>query len=395
MEMAADRTLSLEQLLRSAEAMAGARWQIPDDDPRVRGLQRLVGDVGTRDRRNPAKVQALRLEILRLIAASIAIAADGVASAPVPAEDATGPLFVIGFGRTGSTFLHNLLALDPAARAPQLWELWYPSPPPKPESYADDRRIALTRSMLEHFERTAPLILQIHPMDPQGPDECHHLMLHTTHMAMMYDARDYWEWLRQLGNGELHHLYSDYKRQIGYLQRFFPGRRWVSKALAHLHYLPVLFDVFPGARVVRLHRDPCELIPSHCSLYANLRKLFHDSVDPVDVGRMVSDIFFDGMERVMRADAADTSRRYIDVMFHDLVANPIGTVADIYAHVGYEYSMDFDQAMKRYLAGSPKAMRSNHSYGLDEFGLTRRGLTERSEAYLSWLKERRGMRLVG
>jgi hypothetical protein len=393
--MRACQPLSLEHVVQSAEAMAGARWRIPSDDLRREGLRRLVADVGERARRDPGRTQALRLEISRLIAASIAVVADEAASPPVPEQDAGGPLFVIGFGRTGSTFLHNLLALDPEARAPQLWELWYPSPPPRPESYANDRRIGLARSMLEYFERAAPLILQIHPMDPQGPDECHHLMLHTTHMAMMCDAPEYWEWLSRLDDGGLRHLFSDYERQVRYLQRFFPGRRWVSKALAHLHYLPVLFDVFPGARVVRLHRDPCELIPSHCSLYANLRKLFQDPVDPANVGTMVSNVFFDGMERMMRSDGPDTSDRCIDITFRELVADPIGTVAEIYARFGYEYTVDFDHAMKGYLAGSPKAMRSHHSYGPEQFGLTRKGLTERSEAYLGWLHDRTGMSLVG
>jgi hypothetical protein len=392
--MRADRRLDLEQLMLSAEGVAGARWSIRADDLRLEGLRRLVRELASGNRA-PAKAQALRLDISRLIAASIAGAADGETSASVIERDPVEPLFVIGFGRTGSTFLHNLLALDPRARAPQLWELWYPSPSPRPESYATDRRIALARMMLDQLQRAAPQVLEIHPMDPQGPDECHHLMLHTTHMAMMYGAPEYWEWLRHRDDGELRHFFSDYRRQVGHLQRFFPERRWVSKALAHLHYMPVLFDVFPSACVVRLHRDPCELVPSHCSLYANLRKMFQDSVDPVDVGAMVSDIFFDGMERMMRADGEGPSRRYVDVMFHDLVANPIGTVAGIYASFDFEYTPDFDQAMKCYLAGAPKAMRSHHSYGPEHFGLTRKSLVERSDAYLSWLRQRTGRRLVG
>ena len=78
-----------------------------------------------------------------------------------------------------------------------------------------------------------------------------------------------------------------------------------------------------------------------------------------------------------------------------MIANPAGTVADIYARFGYEYTPEFDAEIKRYLAGAPKAMRSNHRYELDDFGLTRNGLTDRSEAYLSWLQGRTGLRLVG
>src|SRR5271156_3949545 len=41
------------------------------------------------------------------------------------------PIFIIGLGRTGSTILHDILAQDPANRAPLTWEITYPSPPPQ------------------------------------------------------------------------------------------------------------------------------------------------------------------------------------------------------------------------------------------------------------------------
>jgi hypothetical protein len=393
--MRGHRELSVEQLLKSVQAASGVAWSFPEDDLRLDGLRRLVAELAVNARRDAAKMQALRLDLSRLIAASLAVEADGEGPAPTTDQPQSGPLFVIGFGRTGSTFIHNLLALDPKARAPRLWELWYPTPARKPESYADDRRIVLARSMLDYFEKASPLISQIHPMDAEGPDECNHLMLHNTHLAMMYGAPGYWEWLKQLDNPQLRRLFSHYRTQVHYLQRFFAGRRWLSKSLAHLHFLPVLFDVFPNAKVIRLHRDPCELVPSLCNLYANLRKLFQESVDPVGVGRMVSDVFLDGMDRMMRSASDRTSRDHVDVMFREMIANPIGTVANIYARFGYDYTPEFDRAMRHYLADAPKAMRSNHSYGLEEFGLTRKSLTERSESYLSWLHGRTGMSLVG
>jgi hypothetical protein len=380
------RDLSVEHLVRSAHAVAGGAWSCPADDIRLEGLRRLVDDIRSGAPRDAAAMQALRLNLSRLIAASIAADMGGDSPSSRASGQEDGPIFVTGFGRTGSTFVHNLLALDPRAHAPRLWELWYPAPPPTPQSYVDDERIALTQSMLDHFDSVSPMLQRIHPMDPQAPDECNHLMLHTTHLAMMYDAPGYWEWLRQLDDRALRSLLSHYKTQVGYLQRHFAGRRWVSKSLAHLHFMPVLFDVFPNAKIVRLHRDPCDLIPSLCSLYANLRKLFQTTVDPVSVGAMVSDVFFDGMDRMMRS--ANGISNCIDIHFNEMTADPIGTVSDIYARFGYEYGLDHERAMKDYIASRPRAMKSSHSYSLEEFGVTRTGLTERSEAYLCWLHQR-------
>src|ERR1041384_459072 len=38
------------------------------------------------------------------------------------------PIFVTGMPRSGSTFLHELLAEDPANRAPRVWEVMFPLP---------------------------------------------------------------------------------------------------------------------------------------------------------------------------------------------------------------------------------------------------------------------------
>jgi len=38
------------------------------------------------------------------------------------------PIFIAGLSRSGTTFLHGLLAEDPANRAPRTWEAIYPYP---------------------------------------------------------------------------------------------------------------------------------------------------------------------------------------------------------------------------------------------------------------------------
>src|SRR2546423_3960827 len=50
------------------------------------------------------------------------------------------PIFVTGMPRSGSTFLHELLAQDPANRAPRVWEVMFPVPRKRTnESRADPR----------------------------------------------------------------------------------------------------------------------------------------------------------------------------------------------------------------------------------------------------------------
>ena len=54
----------------------------------------------------------------------------------VPIRD---PIFVVGLPRTGTTFLHRLLSLDPFARAPKTYELFDPVPR-YPDDWKKDRK---------------------------------------------------------------------------------------------------------------------------------------------------------------------------------------------------------------------------------------------------------------
>ena len=57
-------------------------------------------------------------------------------------ERIVAPVFIIGFPRTGTTILHDILAQDPESRAPFTWEVMFPSPPPEAATATTDPRIA-------------------------------------------------------------------------------------------------------------------------------------------------------------------------------------------------------------------------------------------------------------
>jgi hypothetical protein len=63
---------------------------------------------------------------------------------PVPA-----PVFIFGIGRSGTTYLHRLLALEPKARAPYLWELAQPVP-----ETLEMAQMEVDRAVRKEFMRT-------------------------------------------------------------------------------------------------------------------------------------------------------------------------------------------------------------------------------------------------
>jgi hypothetical protein len=51
------------------------------------------------------------------------------------------PIFIAGLPRSGTTFLHGLLAEDPANRAPRIWEAIYPYPKHRSAEFGAGRRM--------------------------------------------------------------------------------------------------------------------------------------------------------------------------------------------------------------------------------------------------------------
>ena len=82
------------------------------------------------------------------------------------------PLFITGMPRSGSTFLHELLAEDPENRAPRVWEVMFPLRIESEPSDKVDSRVQKTEACLCWFRRLAPGADSVYPMRARTPHEC-------------------------------------------------------------------------------------------------------------------------------------------------------------------------------------------------------------------------------
>lgn len=382
----ADRAIDIDALWRIAARRLQAS-PVPPHDLDVEGLRCLVASLQGGGRYDAAALRVIQREIFVWIVNYLEFARDLARHPEIVDVPVSRPLFITGFGRTGSTLLLNLLALDVGARAPLLWQLLAPSPPPRPGDRADPR-IAAAQRRLEGFSQADPLVQQIHPMAPEAPDECHWMMRHSPLTVTLYRVPEYWTWLKTLSVGDLRTLYQGYRRQVQQLQLFDRRSHWLSKAFSHLHYLPVLHDVFPDANVVRLHRHPCQAIPSLCSLVSIYRRLTTRRIDGNEIGDTLLDMFVDGMDRLMRAPQPAADAHAIDISYDELTADPVegpvAVVRRLYDRFGYAYSPVFEQAMVRTLEAQRTGERPHHHYTLEQFDLSRAEVIERAGDYLRW-----------
>lgn len=299
------------------------------------------------------------------------------------AEEVDRPLVVVGLPRSGTTLLQGLLAADAANRSLLYFEATRPCPPPEESSYLSDPRIERCRRAFRAFDYIAPQAKVIHPLGPTLPTECVSLLNHSfasLEFAATYRVPSYVEWYLAADLGP-HYRY--YRRQLQLLQSRYRRSRWVLKSPTHLFALPALLEVFPGARIVQLHRDPLDAVASFASMVAILRGVTSDHVDLAEVGREWSGLWLEGLRRFSAARAGATGLDVLDVDYRRLVADPVGTVLSIYDHFRLEPAPGFVDAMRAHLTEHPQHRHGTHRYSLEQFSLDGDELSERFAPYLS------------
>jgi hypothetical protein len=286
-------------------------------------------------------------------------------------EEVRAPIFVTGSGRSGTSLLHELLAQDPRSRVLRTWEALHPCPPPESATEGADPRIARADREMRLWERIAPAYGTMHENGGAVPQECIYLTAHELQSDLLsgcYQVPSYQAWLARADKTR---GYRYHRRVLQLLQWRCPGERWVLKAPSHLWTLRELFAVYPDARVVVTHRDPLVVMASMTSLVATLFWMRSDRVDPRALAktwlRGVAFMLTHSLEQ--REKGALPEERIHDVLYHELVSDPIGELRRLYASLDLELMPDAEARMRAYLAARPKDRRGAHRYTFADTGL--------------------------
>jgi hypothetical protein len=95
----------------------------------------------------------------------------------------------------------------------------------------------------------------------------------------------------------------------------------------------------------------------------------------------------------MRIDNEVGAAHFIDVLFDDLVDDPLGIVREIYSRFDYRYTPEFEEGLQAFMRKEEVTRKYKHVYSLEQFGLSRAQVIARSEKYLAWAEQRTGARL--
>jgi hypothetical protein len=299
----------------------------------------------------------------------------------VMGEQIRRPLFILGLPRTGTSLLHLLFLQDPANRVLRVTEGQAPAYQPTERHVEPDPRLRQAERELRALSYLAPHFAAIHPLTVDGPQECITLFANSfrsLQFEFSYNVPSYSAWLEQQDLTDAYRYNADQRRL---LQWRCPAERWVLKSPAHLFGLDSLLATFPDARIVQRHRDPLKVVASCCSLAAVLRGVTSDHVERHQIGRHFTAKWASGLDRALATRDRVGSGRFCDVHFHEVLANPLGTVRRIYAHFDLPLAAGVEARMRLALAENPRDKHGVHRYTLRQFDLDPAAESRRYAAY--------------
>jgi hypothetical protein len=295
------------------------------------------------------------------------------------------PVFIIGFPRTGTTILHDILAQDPANRAPLTWEVMFPSPPPQTKSFKTDPRIAACEASFAGVRAAIPQFKAMHPMGAELSQECVTLMgeaMCTPLFHNQFRVNGYQDWVDL--KADWSHVYDFHHKQLQHMQSGHMLDRWVLKTGAHMWGLEHLLATYPDARIVFTQRHPIKSLTSYASLTALVRTLGSDHVDKFEVAADWSVRLKRALEHVwaVRMAKAYPNAIFLDVLFSDFIRDQFGVVEKIYDTFGLPMSEQGAAAMRKFIAENPPGVHGVHLYDPKEYGVREDEVGDTFRAYI-------------
>jgi hypothetical protein len=374
------RPLAADALISEAERRVGRRFASRGFEI---GLRRLLDACAAEADLNLLGRLTLRWDALRLLTNLLRLEAEEKRDPATFAAPIEAPVFIAGMPRSGTTFLHALLAEDPGNRAPLCWETIEPFPDPR--DGRRDRRIERVQGQLRAFNRVAPGLASVQPLDARQPQECTEitsLVFQSLRFDATYRIPSYTAWLDDYG-----HLaaFRVHKRFLQYLQapdlQTKARPRWVLKCPDNVFTLEAIEAVYPDARFVFVHRDPFAVVRSLAKLTELLRAPFTRSLDRVGIGAELVDRWGLAADLTVEASARLPPERMFHLHYAQVTRAPLAAIASAYEHFGIPLEEDAKRRISALVAARPRGGYGVNRYDPSEHGLDRARVEQRFAAY--------------
>ena len=291
------------------------------------GFQRLVEELDAPQARLLEERRPhLVYELNRQLRNNAALAREWQQHPEIEREEIVRPVFIVGINRTGTTFLHRMMARDGRFWTLRRYELSEPvlasGEYGSVARTAGDPRRAHVKELLDSI-RVVDQFAEMHRIDIDEPEEDFPILRQSFASwvnAVAYYVPDYRCWLAATGSGNAYAYHRRVMRHFTWQrrQRERDARKgWLLKMPFHLMELEALLANYPDAIFIQTHREPAQFMGSWNSLVDRIRSISIEPRPRHDTGAEQLDLMSGMLNEAMRfrASRPDLESRWVDVRY--------------------------------------------------------------------------------
>jgi hypothetical protein len=277
------------------------------------------------------------------------------------------PVIILGVHRSGTTFLHDILALDPQFIAPRGYQVFNPTG-------------------FIGFGRISHLLLGA-LMPWKRPFDSVEISLDTTNEDDFASA---------LGTHWSPYWAFSFPRQRRYFDRFiypdqmtvrerdkwkqtlsiflkklmlFKSGRPLLKSPYHTARIEILTELYPNAKFIHIHRNPLDVYQSSALIQHDFIPLFQlQFAEPGEqfTDRLLAENYLRIEDAFEKQSKALSPNQIAETRYLDFAMQTIVEVKRIYGEIGLEFTDEFRKTIENYLVNRPAYRRNKHETLSDE-----------------------------
>lgn len=349
-----------------AEAMNNTGLQDFGDDQWINHFRVLINAIENEAKLNLCGRILTRSDLIMYLEARLTITECYKQHPEIEDEEIVEPVFIVGSGRSGTTIFHEALSQDKQFRVVKRWEAMFPCPPPEEKTYLSDPRIEKAHKLITLPERIAPEWKTMHAQAGDLPVECIEFLYLTFLSEVYYCAFQIPSYVEYFRKQDIGATFDWHKRILKLLQWKYKKPHWLLKSPTHMPVLPRLFETYPDAKLIFMHRDQVTTTDSVVNVQGTIYWWRTD--DPWS-GNMLDDVMMvEGRvklwDRIIQwmEDGTIPAGQFCNVIYQDFCAEPLAAIEKAYRELGLTLEDSERQKIKIYLDNKPKGVFGKHHY---------------------------------
>ncbi len=297
-------------------------------------------------------------------------------------------LFVLGFPRSGTTMLQNVLCMGKNYRGIHFYEIITPYPLDDDPVKDRKKRIRRVLPLLLLVKIGAPDMDTAHEFKADSLEEdwiLKGITLCTANTDLGTGMTDWNDWVM---SQDRTWIFEEFKRLLQIQMSLNPADYMVLKSANHLWSIELLLKMFPRACFVWIHRNPFESVASFSSLQGKVRGFFKRSFDPKEVGAAVLKRFSQGISHALEVRKKFGDEFFLDLDYDEVLADIPGAVKKVRGYFSMPHGEAEDREIREWLASPRKDDRGKHIYTAEKWGITRESVQKEFGDYIERFKLR-------